>query len=263
MKQGQDIAIEFPGAVIIHQKIQHYEVEEHIHEEHELFLPLQGEITVQALGQELKAGPGKMLYLPAGTPHTFQSGKSGQGERLIFILTEKLWKGSEGGTFGPRVVSASQLCQEILFHLLLHPQTKAARSLLQTLVQTISEMLEEAPAGHAAGLAHLKSRSQDTRLQKALDQIETRFTENISAETLSRASGMSVRTLNRLFLQELGATPKQILMLRRVEEARRLLAKRGSTVTDVAFAVGYNSVSQFITVFRKATGQLPSSVQAH
>ena len=53
-------------------------------------------------------------------------------------------------------------------------------------------------------------------------------------------------------------TPKQVITLHRMERAKTLLSKRGQTVTDVAFEVGYSSVSQFITAFRKITGQLPS-----
>lgn len=258
MKQGQDIAVELPGAVIIHQKIQGYAVEEHVHEEHELFLPLQGEISVKAGSEEWKAGPGKMLYIPPKITHTFAAGKSGSGERLIFILSPELWRAEGGGAIGITVCAASQLAKEILFHLLLRPQTRAAGPLLRTLVPTLSEMLEEASAPAAGAFSHLAGLTEDKRLRRALTEIRDGFAAPISAEALARGAGMSVRTLNRLFLHELGATPKQVLTLRRVEEATRLLRARGATVTDVALAVGYGSVSQFITVYRRVTGKLPS-----
>jgi len=264
MKQGQDIAVQFPGAVIIHQKIQSYAVEEHVHEEHEIFLPLQGEITVHAppsgAGAEpFRAGPGKMLYLPPGAPHVFAAGKSGSGERLIFILSDKLWRAEGGGVHPTSVSSASQLTKEILFQLILKPQARAAPLLLRSIVPVISEMLGEAAPSSAGAFPHLAGRTPDPRLKRALAEIGRSFAQSLSAAALAKASGMSVRTLNRAFLEDLSLTPKQALTLRRMEEAQRLLAIRGATVTDVALAVGYNSVSQFIDVFRRSTGQLPSA----
>jgi AraC-like DNA-binding protein len=58
-----------------------------------------------------------------------------------------------------------------------------------------------------------------------------------------------------------GMTPKQAVTLCRVREAQRLLKLGRATVTDVAFEVGYASVSQFITTFRRVTGRLPSESQ--
>ncbi len=235
-------------------------MDQHLHHEHELFLPLQGEIRIDAGGKSLRAGPGKMIYLPDGTEHSFSSSSSSEGERLIFMLEAKTWKANDGGTFQPSVVSASQLCKELLFHLLLHPKTKAARSLIQTLVQTLSEMLDSTGSQNIEGLAHLRGKSTDARLDKALSFIESNFSKSISSSQLSKAAGMSVRNQNRLFLTELGMTPKQVITLYRVEEAQTLLRNRRMSVTDTALEVGYSSVSQFITVFRNITGKLPSEL---
>jgi AraC-like DNA-binding protein len=52
-------------------------------------------------------------------------------------------------------------------------------------------------------------------------------------------------------------TPKQAITFHRIEKAKELLQKNQS-VTDVAYEVGYSSLSQFITTFRSLTGKLPS-----
>lgn len=258
MRQGQDLSARFPGIVIIHQKIRGKVVGDHAHEEHELFLPLQGEIQIGASGRTLKAGPGKMIYLPAGQTHSFQSATSAQGERLILLVDQKIWKMNQCGSFPASVVSASQLCKELLFHLLIYPKTRAARSLIDTLLQTASEMLEAAGTGAFGDLAHLEGRASDPRVQRALAEIQSRYVSKLSMENLARISGLSVRNLNRLFLAELGMTPKQIITSYRMECAKELLKRGRTSVTDIALEVGYSSVSQFITTFRKLTGQLPS-----
>lgn len=41
--------------------------------------------------------------------------------------------------------------------------------------------------------------------------------------------------------------------------AKQMLELGRNSVTEVALEVGYSSLSQFITIFRKNTGQLPAS----
>ena len=63
-----------------------------------------------------------MIYLPPQTPHAFDSNQH-QGERLICMVDEKLWKKAKGPKSAPRVLMTSQLCKEILFYLLLNQKT--------------------------------------------------------------------------------------------------------------------------------------------
>jgi AraC-like DNA-binding protein len=258
MRQGQDFAASFPGILIVHQKIRGNAVGQHRHDEHELFLPLQGEIRIRTEEDWLKAGPGKMIYLPPGVKHLFQATPSGPGERLILIVEDKLWKASGGGTFPPSLAADSQLCKELLFHLLIHPKTKAARPLVDTLIQTASEMLEASGLQSFGGVAHLYGRASDPRVKGALMIIQEKFDRPLSMSELARGAGLSTRNLNRLFLSELGVTPKQAVTLHRIEMAKKLLSRGRESVTDIAFQVGYSSVSQFITTFRRITGQVPS-----
>jgi AraC-like DNA-binding protein len=257
MKQGQDLTAEFPGLFLIHQRIRGREVLDHIHEEHELFLPLQGTIQVKIAGQTLRAGPGKMLYVPPGIEHSFTSPNSDEGERLIAIVNAKTWQAHGGGESAAAVRSVSQLSKELLFHLLTHPQTKAAKSLIATFVETVGEMLET-PTG-PSGLDHVTGLATDPRLREALRILNSQYLEELAMDDVARSAGLSTRSFNRLFLNEIGMTPKQLVILKRMAYAKTLLKQKRS-VTDVAFEVGYNSVSQFIVTFRKVTGQLPSSI---
>ena len=157
------------------------------------------------------------------------------------------------------VISASQLCKEIVFQLLIYPKTKAGNALVQTLIQTLSEMLEAATDTSEGDISYLIARTNDERMKKGLQHIAESFDTNLTAESISKTAGLSVRNLNRLFLKECGMTPKQVLTSYRIHEAKKMLSTGKITVTDTAFKVGYSSVSQFISTFRKHTGQIPSA----
>jgi len=259
MAKAKDVSVEFPGLTIIHQKIRGHGVGQHEHEDHEFFFPLQGEIQILAQGKTLRAGPGRLVYLPANVAHSFQSDTSSQGERVILIVQKRLWKKFARPQILPSVISMSQLCKEIVFQLLIHPKTRASPALIETLITILSEMLELGTQTLDSGLGHLSGRAGDDRVRRALEWIEENYAEALSAESIARKAGLSVRNLNRLFLQELSLSPKNVLIHFRVEAAKRLLGEKRMTVTDIAMEVGYSSLSQFIATFRRHTGQLPSS----
>jgi AraC-like DNA-binding protein len=154
----------------------------------------------------------------------------------------------------------SQLIKEILFYLLLHPKTSNSKSLVSVLIETLSEGLEAQGVQSISGTDHLIGKIDDERIRKVVSYIADNLSERISTNDLVSRSGMSSRNLNRLMLKEVGLTPRQFLIFARIEKAQELLQKPGSSVTEVAFEVGYGSLSQFIAAFRSQTGQLPSEV---
>jgi len=77
-------------------------------------------------------------------------------------------------------------------------------------------------------------------------------------EALGRTVGASARTLERLFLAETGLTFREWRQQVRLEHALRALAG-GSSVSAVASAVGYESASAFIAMFKRRLGVTPSA----
>jgi AraC-like DNA-binding protein len=257
VRRGQDIAVTFPGLFLVHHNLPGKKVALHQHPEHLLFFPLQGEIRVMVGDRILAAAPGSLIYLPPGAQHSFDS-SSQLGERLICLIKRDRWSRAAEAPSLARILPASQLAKELLFYLLLHPQTRHARSLIDTLLLTISETAES--TGERLPMEHLEGRVRDERVRRVLNAFQRELGEPISIPAIAAQAGLSVRTLNRLFTTELGATPKQVLSQYRVAAARELLLSGQANATEAAFRVGYQSLAQFIRVFRQVTGQLPSEV---
>jgi AraC-like DNA-binding protein len=74
---------------------------------------------------------------------------------------------------------------------------------------------------------------------------------------ISRGSGASARTIERLFLESTGMTFGRWRQQLRLMHAIRLLAE-GAKVTYVALEAGYSTPSAFIAAFRKAFGTTPT-----
>jgi AraC-like DNA-binding protein len=75
---------------------------------------------------------------------------------------------------------------------------------------------------------------------------------------LSRAAGVSPRTLRRRFQADLGMTWGRYVRQRRLIAAMTMLAEPGPSVLQVAQLVGFDSPSAFTRAFRQATGESPT-----
>jgi signal transduction histidine kinase/DNA-binding response OmpR family regulator len=77
-------------------------------------------------------------------------------------------------------------------------------------------------------------------------------------EALACEAGLSYKQLYRALHDGLGTTPSRFIRTVRVEHAARLLSEGAGSVTEVAYAVGFNSLSYFNRAFRERYGAAPS-----
>ena len=98
-------------------------------------------------------------------------------------------------------------------------------------------------------------------LAAAAELAKRRLHERLRVADLARAACMSEPAFYRAWRSEFGLTPLAYLTRLRVDRARQLLGNPQRSVTDVAAAVGFGSVSHFIRVYREHVGQTPKQHQ--
>jgi AraC-like DNA-binding protein/CheY-like chemotaxis protein len=92
----------------------------------------------------------------------------------------------------------------------------------------------------------------------AISYIKMHWTEKISLERVARLCNLGRFQFSRIFKQERGTTFREYLIKYRIGKARELLGNPNISVTDVAFACGFGSVSDFSRMFRRYAGITPS-----
>lgn len=90
--------------------------------------------------------------------------------------------------------------------------------------------------------------------------LDRHFDEAISLEQLAQAQATSKYNLLRIFKKYLGVTPRQYLIDKRIEQAKRLL-QQGRSVSDACYLVGYGSIQSFSALFKGRTGLSPTAYQ--
>ena len=97
------------------------------------------------------------------------------------------------------------------------------------------------------------------RLRCAIDFIESHLDQPVGVSEIAASVGMSAFHFSRAFRMSTGSPPYAYLLDRRIAAAKRLLAKPGRSIADIARACGFTSPSQFSRMFRLSVGANPTS----
>jgi len=94
-------------------------------------------------------------------------------------------------------------------------------------------------------------------IQSALDRIHRGLRGDLRLERLAEHSGLSASRFHRVFRDRVGEPPCRYVRRMRLEAAARWLKVGGVPVTDVAFAVGYETHEAFTRAFKARFGLPP------
>lgn len=95
------------------------------------------------------------------------------------------------------------------------------------------------------------------RIQTLLDYIHTHYMEDISLDDISAAANVSIGECSRCFKEMINSSPKKYLLKYRIARSIELLNDDTMSISDVAFACGFNDSSHFTQYFKQETGMTP------
>jgi len=98
------------------------------------------------------------------------------------------------------------------------------------------------------------------RIVQAKLFMDSSYTNNIDLDNIAEEAFFSKFHFIRQFKKIYGKTPHQYLKVVRIEKAMELLRTKVS-VSDVCYAVGFESVSSFSGLFKLIVGLTPSAYQ--
>lgn len=100
--------------------------------------------------------------------------------------------------------------------------------------------------------------SRLSRISRAIDWIRGHYTAQVRVEDLAEIAGMSPSSFHRHFKAATAMSPLQYQKQIRLQEARHLLLAQSMSAGGVAFAVGYESPSQFSREYTRVFGLPPT-----
>ena len=89
------------------------------------------------------------------------------------------------------------------------------------------------------------------RISEILQYISSHYREPLRIREIAQRSGMSVRTLERLFQGSLNTTPSAYINDVRLTSARKLLVESCQPISEIAFATGFRDSNYFTKLFTR------------
>ena len=96
-----------------------------------------------------------------------------------------------------------------------------------------------------------------SQVSAAILYLHSHYTEEVTLDTLASVCHLSKNYFSEIFRASTGSTFKSYLIELRLRQACRLLASTDMTVTDICYASGFDTFSNFMRRFRKRFGQTP------
>lgn len=105
-------------------------------------------------------------------------------------------------------------------------------------------------------------RAEPVEIWKARNFIRAHSDEKLSLPRIAQAVNISPNYLSEKFREVTGENLVRYIGRTRVEKARVLLNEVDLRISEIAFAVGFQSLSQFNRVFKEFSGKSPSQYRA-
>lgn len=99
--------------------------------------------------------------------------------------------------------------------------------------------------------------SQSNQIAQAVNWLQENFTKSLRVEDLAGRLHMATSTFHKHFKEITTLSPLQYQKQLRLTEAQRLMLTGSSDVTQAAFAVGYESPTQFNREYKRLFGESP------
>ncbi len=222
-----------------------YDLPLHAHRRGQLILALKGFVTCDLVDGVWLVPPRHALWIPSRKPHRSKVSANG---KICFLYIEP------GIAVFPDVtctLMTTPLIHELISHLLQYEQNYDVTSPISRLATVLVEQLAEMPTEQF----HL-SMSANERLRKIADAL---FLDPADRSTISEWAprvALSERSFARLVKAETGMSFGQWRHQFQIIAALKWLSE-GRSVQAVSLNLGYESVSAFITMFKKILGKSP------
>lgn len=92
----------------------------------------------------------------------------------------------------------------------------------------------------------------------SINHIQNNYKSKISLNELSLKACMSPYYFSRMFKKETGYSPYEYVTTIRLNHAKNLLKTTNLLIKEIAFMIGFNSESNFVTCFKEHVGLTPS-----
>jgi AraC-like DNA-binding protein len=223
----------------------------HFHDVHEIEYACRGMVEVETEAGHYLLPPHQAAWIPAALHHKTTLNA---GVQTLAVLFEPSLVPMGGDRV--RIIAVSALLREMMLYSARWPISRTesgaeADSFFQALGYVVADALDDEMPLNLPVPA-------DPVVAAATDCTRAHL-DRVTVSDVTRAVGVSERTLRRIFHAHLGMSWRSYLLRARVLRSMAMLAQPDRTVLEVSIAVGFDDAGAFARSFARHCGETPSS----
>lgn len=231
----------------------------HTHYCTELFCVVNGKGFIQVDSQQFPVRKGELFII---NPHTLHTELSFAEDCLEYIVM-----GINGIQFCTKESNDIHLTDTTIntehgdycfyFNNILHEmeeKQEGYQEICAKLAYVFLVQLQRRISQQTVPLNRTKTNSECARIRQYLDD---HFTEHITLDLLADMVHINKHHLVHLFSKEIGCSPINYLLAKRILESKRLLKGCNYSVSEISHCLGFSSPNYFSQRFKKAVGLTP------
>ncbi|WP_400261933.1 helix-turn-helix domain-containing protein [Sphingobacterium sp. SG20118] len=244
------------SAFVMHEKSEKL-IPLHTHKKGQLGFVEGGIAYITIQGKTYVVPARHYFWIPYGIPHILRIGHSGTVLRSIYFYTADDDVDPFYGKLG--IYPAT----ELLIQMINHTERWDERHVLPTdyyfdFLVSIKKLL---PQLNSNALPIVLPTSTDQRMLEVIRYLEDNLAEQITLKHISDRFYMSERSMSRIFQTQLHVSFLQYFKTLRMIKAIEMLLQTNVSITEIAFAVGYDTVGSFSNTFQTFTHSRPSDLR--
>ncbi len=214
-----------------------------------VLIKYEGETIYRSNGKKHISNAENMVILPKGSNYLWQCVKAGRYSIIEFESDLKIdgifsfpIKNSEKMLSKFRSVEQKRLTKKSLYQM---ESIKETYSIILELLRSSEQIYT--PSG------------KEQKLLPAIEYIRLHYAEKLINDLLADICGISTVYFRKLFTEVYGTSPINFVIDMRIKKAKEMLRSDYSSITDIAFSLGYLNIYDFSRDFKKHTGISPSN----
>lgn len=236
-----------------------YMVKRETHESYLLIYTLRGSGLVSSNGAEFELSEGSAVALNCRMPHMY---KSIENEwEFIWIHFNGACAGAvleiafAGAPAATEIQNTSDFTARAKALIAALSENDIITSLrLSSMMHTLINIMAQSSLVSARGGIR---REYSSEIDNAAEYIRRCYADQISIDDIMSGIHISKYHFIRLFSRKMGSTPYSYLTNYRINESKTMLRTTDKTVAEISELCGFTDTSNFISQFKRHTGQTP------
>jgi AraC-like DNA-binding protein len=248
----------FPASVFVNHETFERHIPMHRHSKGQLSY-VEGGLAYIKIGTKTYVVPARhYFWIPAGIDHVLTIGNSAAVLRSLFFYADDDHKYAFYQEMGIYPIN------ELLIQMIKYAQkwdghvqpANEGYEFLRSIKNVLPEISKKQ--------LHLALPVTDNeRMNEIIDFMNKNLSELLFLNTTGDHFGISQRSFSRLFRSNLGISFLQYLKMIRMIKALELILQTDQSLSEIAYQVGYNSLSSFSNTFYQITHARPSTFIAY